>query len=150
MEDIMLNVGGIVLMLETTYFAEKKSVETGYTRNRFDTGNTQCLRYPNIDMQKTGRRIQNIIKKAGYSVREIQEYLGLSCPQSIYRWFKGQILPSINHMYALSILLHVHMEELLVMKCESLAEWIPADVWEDQWKRIVCYRDLLHGLKSTF
>lgn len=68
----------------------------------------------NIDMKKTGIRLQKFAKLYGYSVKEIQEYLGFSCPQSIYRWYKGMILPSIDNLLRLSELYHVHMEELLV------------------------------------
>ena len=70
--------------------------------------------YPNIDMQRTGALLKKKVEEAGYTMKELQEKLRLSCPQPIYRWFKGKVLPSINHLYALSQLLHVHMEELLV------------------------------------
>ncbi len=70
--------------------------------------------YPNIDMKKTGILLKNKIRQAGYSVKDIQENLMLSCPQPIYRWFDGKVLPSVSHLYALSLLLKVHMEELLV------------------------------------
>ena len=72
--------------------------------------------YPNIDMQKTGKRIRHFIEKAGYNPRMIQEYLHLSCVQPIYRWYKGSILPSVDHLFILSELLGVHMEDLLVKK----------------------------------
>lgn len=72
--------------------------------------------YPDIDMEKTGKLIRQRILGAGLTVKDIQEKLYLSCPQPIYRWFKGQILPSVNHLYALSKLLGIHMEELLVQK----------------------------------
>ena len=74
----------------------------------------QDYNYPNIDMQRTGALLKKKVEEAGYSVRELQEKLKLSCPQPIYRWFKGKVLPSVNHLYALSQLLDVHMEELLV------------------------------------
>ena len=74
----------------------------------------QNYHYPNIDMQRTGALIKKKVEEAGYTVKELQEKLMLSCPQPIYRWFKGKVLPSINHLYALSQLLNVHMEELLV------------------------------------
>ena len=74
----------------------------------------QNYNYPNIDMQRTGALLKKKVEEAGYTVKELQEKLMLSCPQPIYRWFKGKVLPSINHLYALSQLLHVHMEELLV------------------------------------
>lgn len=74
------------------------------------------ISYPNIDMQQTGRRLKYIIESAGYTPRMIQEYLYLSCVQPIYRWYKGLILPSVDHLLMLSELLGVHMEDLLVKK----------------------------------
>ena len=67
-----------------------------------------------IDMEKTGNNLRKYANKYGYSVKDIQQYLGLSCPQPVYRWFKGTILPSVDNLLRLSELFHVHMEELLV------------------------------------
>ena len=72
--------------------------------------------YPNIDMQKTGTKLKRIIESAGFTPRMIQEYLHLSCVQPIYRWYKGLILPSVDHLFMLSELLNVHMEDFLVKK----------------------------------
>ncbi len=72
--------------------------------------------YPNIDIEKTGLKIKAMLSAAGYDVKFIQEYLHLSCPQSIYKWFHGKSLPSVENLYALSFLLGVHMEDLLVRK----------------------------------
>ena len=57
-----------------------------------------------------------MLESAGYTPRMIQEYLHLSCVQPIYRWYKGLILPSVDHLFMLSELLGVHMEEFLVKK----------------------------------
>lgn len=35
--------------------------------------------YPNIDMQRTGKKIKHMIESAGYTPRIIQGYLHLSC-----------------------------------------------------------------------
>ena len=72
--------------------------------------------YPNIDMQRTGIKLKHMLESAGYTPRIIQEYLHLSCVQPIYRWYKGKILPSVDHLFMLSELLNVHMEDLLVKK----------------------------------
>lgn len=69
-----------------------------------------------IDMEKTGQLLKMSIKEAGYDAKYIQEYLHLACPQSIYRWYKGKILPSVDHFYSLSILLGKHIEDLIVLK----------------------------------
>ena len=75
--------------------------------------------YEDIDMKKTGENLKRVIREKGFRVCEIQEALCLSCPQPIYRWFKGQILPSVNHLFVLSKILEVHMEDLLVEKQEN-------------------------------
>ena len=67
-----------------------------------------------IDMIETGRRLKEFALRNGYSVKDIQQYLGLSCPLPVYRWYKGVILPSVDNLLRLSELYHVHMEELLV------------------------------------
>lgn len=69
--------------------------------------------YPGLDLKQSGNLLRYQIRKCGYTVRDIQEYLVLSCPQPVYRWFQGKTLPSVDHLYALSRLLGVHMEELL-------------------------------------
>ncbi len=74
------------------------------------------ITYPNIDMQRTGKKLKHMIESAGYTPRIIQDYLHLSCVQPIYRWYKGLILPSVDHLFTLSELLNVHMEDLLVKK----------------------------------
>lgn len=74
------------------------------------------ITYPNIDMQRTGIKLKNMLESAGYTPRMIQDYLHLSCVQPIYRWYMGLILPSVDHLFMLSELLNVHMEDLLVKK----------------------------------
>lgn len=67
-----------------------------------------------LDAVLTGQKIHSAIKQSGYSIRELQEMLGLSCPQPIYRWIRGRTLPSIDNLYMLSRILDMPMEELLV------------------------------------
>lgn len=95
--------------------------------------------YQPIDQVKTGIKLKIMLKKAGYEVKDIQEYLHLSCPQSIYRWFQGKILPSVEHLCALSGLLNVHMEELLVLKGQSVIESFAEPAGDPGIKRMLRY-----------
>ena len=63
-----------------------------------------------IDMMRTGLKLQRLARQNGYSVKDIQKYLCLSCPQPVYRWYKGSILPSVDNLLRLSELFHIHME----------------------------------------
>lgn len=66
-----------------------------------------------VDSKKTGRRIRTLMDARGLSVRDVQNYLGLSCPQGIYRWLRGDTLPSIDNLYALQGLLGVSAGHIL-------------------------------------
>lgn len=70
-------------------------------------------RYPTIDLERTGRRIRQVMLRKGLSVRDIQEYLGLVTPQSIYHWFSGRNMPTVDNLYALSELFEVPVDTLL-------------------------------------
>lgn len=67
-----------------------------------------------LDMRMTGIMIYLHIKKSGYSMKEIQEKLGLLSVQPIYRWTRAKSLPTVDNLYNLSRILNVHMEDLLV------------------------------------
>ena len=96
-----------------------------------------------IDQIKTGIKIKTMLRMAGYDVKYIQEYLHLSCAQSIYRWFKGRALPSVEHLCALSKLLNVHMEDLLVLEGESLIHSMVKFVNNPTTKRLLTYANCL-------
>lgn len=76
--------------------------------------NNRISVYANIDMERSGQRMKQMILEAGYDVKAIQNYLHLAYPQPVYRWFHGQVLPTVDHLFMLSKLLGVHMEEFLV------------------------------------
>lgn len=95
--------------------------------------------YPNIDMQRTGRKLKHMIESAGYTPRIIQEYLHLSCVQPIYRWYKGLILPSVDHLLMLNELLNVHMEDLLVKNAVPVIYDIEQCCAQAAQKRFITY-----------
>ena len=79
-------------------------------------GNRRLPQYPVIDLDATGRNIRRLRLEQRYSVNELQEYLGLACPQSIYHWQRGMNLPSADNLYALSKLWGISMNDILVEK----------------------------------
>ena len=97
-------------------------------------------------MKKTGLQINKLAIKNGYSVKDIQTYLSLSCPQPVYRWYKGSILPSVDNLLKLSELFGVHMEDLLVKKYVDNRDIENIDysyLHEEFAKRIMGYASIL-------
>lgn len=69
---------------------------------------------PTINMEKTGQNITELRKKAGLSVRELQEIFGFATPQAIYKWQQGVTLPAIDNLVVLATLFHVKVDDILV------------------------------------
>ena len=67
-----------------------------------------------IDMIQTGRHLKKLCEDAKLKPIDIQRLTQLSYPQSIYRWFQGDVLPSVDHLYTLSRVLDMHIEDMLV------------------------------------
>ena len=62
-------------------------------------------RYPAIDPAATGRNILRLRRERGLSVKQLQTFFGFEDPQAIYKWQWGKSLPSVDNLYALSMLL---------------------------------------------
>ena len=79
-------------------------------------------RYPSINLVATGKRIAQLRKERGLSVRDMQDYFGFEAPQAIYKWQNGTSLPTVDNLFALSMLLEVPMESILVTGQQSSDE----------------------------
>ena len=72
--------------------------------------------YPVIDMAATGSNIAALRERAGLSVRDLQQIFGFTTPQAIYKWQRGQALPSLDNLITLSAVFHVPMEQIIICK----------------------------------
>ena len=75
--------------------------------------------FPVIDMTATGINIVRMRRERGLTVRDLQHYFGFAEPQAIYKWQRGQSLPSVDNLYALSVLFGVSMNEIIVSSAHS-------------------------------
>ncbi|MBE6909010.1 MAG: helix-turn-helix transcriptional regulator [Ruminococcaceae bacterium] len=71
-------------------------------------------RFPVIDPVATGENIVRLQSERGLSVRDLQEYFGFEEPRAIYKWQRGQTLPSVDNLFALGALLQVSLDEILI------------------------------------
>jgi transcriptional regulator with XRE-family HTH domain len=78
------------------------------------------ISFPVIDMPATGRSIELHRRAAHLSVKDIQTYFGFEYPQAVYKWQRGETLPSVDNLLALARLLKVSMEDLLVYEDQEV------------------------------
>lgn len=69
--------------------------------------------FPVIDMEATGARIRELRKENRLKVDEVREFLGLDSQQAIYKWQRGECMPTIDNLYALSVLFETSVDDII-------------------------------------
>ena len=82
---------------------------------------TKTVSFPVINLKGTGSNIESCRREAGLSVRDLQDYFGFEYPQAIYKWQHGECLPTVDNLLALSRILEVKMEDLLVYEDQEVS-----------------------------
>ena len=70
---------------------------------------------PTIDLTATGMNIGELMKKNGFSAADVADRMGFSSRNAVYKWRKGETLPTLDNILILADLLGVTVEEILVI-----------------------------------
>lgn len=71
-------------------------------------------RLPSIDMAATGANIAALRRAAGLSVVDLQNIFGFSTPQAIYKWQRGEAMPTLDNLVILAAVFGVSMDDVIV------------------------------------
>jgi len=77
------------------------------------------MSFPMIDMVATGARIQELRINHQLTVAQLRDYMGFCSDQAIYKWQRGESLPTVDNLYALSKLFGIPMDDILKGKEEE-------------------------------
>ncbi len=75
------------------------------------------MNYPVINPVETGRRINRLRKSKGLSVPYLRDYFGFSTTNAIYKWLRGDTLPSLDNKKEMRLLLREPVNNILVAEC---------------------------------
>lgn len=70
-------------------------------------------RYPVLDTVAIGARIRELRKLNALTVEQVRDFLGLESTQAIYKWQRGDSMPTIDNLYALSFLFQTSVDDIL-------------------------------------
>lgn len=70
---------------------------------------------PVVNMTLTGQNIRQIRRQRGLSVHDLQQIFGFATPQAIYKWQRGDALPTVDNLVVLSAVLGVPVDGILVV-----------------------------------
>lgn len=100
--------------------------------------------FPVINKRETGINLRRIMDMRGVSAKDVQQYLELSCVQSVYRWLDGINMPTIDNLYALSELLQVPIDALVCGNRAPIARDIMIQALSSRERRMYAYYEKLN------
>lgn len=74
---------------------------------------------PTVDMVLTGQNIRRLRIQAGLTVASLQKILGFSSPQAIFKWQRGDTLPTVDNLVILAAVFKVRVDDILVVTVDS-------------------------------
>ena len=75
--------------------------------------------YPVLDAQATGARIKELRVAKHLRVEDVARFMGFESEQAVYKWQRGESLPTVDNLYALSFLLGTSVDNILRGKEEK-------------------------------
>ena len=71
------------------------------------------MNFPVLDPVAIGGRIRELRIANHLKVDDVARYMGFESPQAVYKWQRGDSLPTVDNLYALSFLLNTSVDEIL-------------------------------------
>ena len=102
--------------------------------------------FPLINKRETGVNLRRIMDMRGITPKDVQEYLGLGCVQSVYRWIDGVNMPTIDNLYALSELLQVPIDAIVRGNRTPIVPDIIIKQLDSRERRLYVYYEKLQGM----
>ena len=70
--------------------------------------------FPSINMAATGNNITQMRRRAGMTVQDLQNIFGFSSPQAIYKWQRGEAMPTIDNLVILASVFDTTMDAIVI------------------------------------
>ena len=71
---------------------------------------------PVLDLDATGAKIKTLMKQRGITPRQLQIILNFPYVQTVYNWFSGKNMPTIDNLIVLAQVLGVTVDDIIVTK----------------------------------
>ena len=75
----------------------------------------EMLTMPIIDVKATGNNIRNIIKSKGIKISDVQARCGFNTPQAIFKWMRGDAVPTIDNLIILADMFDVPIDKIIIV-----------------------------------
>lgn len=70
---------------------------------------------PTVNTMQTGANIKAMMKARGMKVADVQNVFGFNTPQAIFKWFRGDAVPTIDNMIILADIFGVTLNDIVAI-----------------------------------
>ena len=70
---------------------------------------------PIIDVAATGANIKAMMRSKGFKVADVQARCGFNTPQAVFKWMRGDTVPTIDNMIILAFVWNVKVDDIIVV-----------------------------------
>ena len=70
---------------------------------------------PVINTKATGANIKAMMKAKGFKIADIQERCGFNTPQAVFKWMRGDAMPTIDNMIIIADMFGVTVDAIIVV-----------------------------------
>ena len=77
------------------------------------------MEYPVVDPVATGRNIRRLRVLKRLKVEDVARFMGFESVQAVYKWQRGESLPTVDNLVALSVLLGTAMDDIIITREEA-------------------------------
>ena len=69
---------------------------------------------PSVNMAATGSNIARMRRRAGMTVQDLQNIFGFSSPQAIYKWQRGDAMPTLDNLVILASVFDTTLDAIVI------------------------------------
>ena len=105
--------------------------------------------FPTINVKETGINLRRIMDKRGITPKDIKEYLNLGSIQTIYNWFNGLNMPTVDNLYALSQFLQVPIDAIICGNRKAIRQGPIVIIENPRTRRLYAYYKQLNRMLAA-
>ena len=68
-----------------------------------------------VNMVATGANIKNMMKARNIKVKDVQAVCGFGTPQAIFKWMRGDAVPTIDNLIILADMFDVPIDKIIIV-----------------------------------
>ena len=105
--------------------------------------------FPTINLRETGINLHRIMDQRGITPKDIKEFLNLGSIQTVYNWFNGLNMPTVDNLYALSQVLQVSIDEIICGNGKAIIPEPIVIIENPRTRRLYAYYKQLNMMKAA-